>query len=216
VFTTLAIRDGKPLSARPHIRRLTESAATLYGLALDTDRILRDVFAEASRVPGPGRMRVETTPEGRITLAAKSSAPSETFPRKRLELADPIVIPGGLGEHKWIDRTIVDGPEALLVDLDGTVLESTRGSIWIVEGDRIVTPPTDGRILPGVTRQYVLAFEDAAVEEVPYERLLGADDAFVTSAVRGLQPLAGYTPSPTTDRVILHLAATASLALAGR
>ena len=40
----------------------------------------------------------------------------------------------------------------LLVDLDGLVLEASRANVVIREGDRLITPPLDGRILPGVTR----------------------------------------------------------------
>ena len=38
-----------------------------------------------------------------------------------------------------------------------------------------------------VTRDYVLAREDATEDEIPYDRLREADDILVTSAIRGLQ-----------------------------
>ncbi len=44
----------------------------------------------------------------------------------------------------------------LLVDADGTVLEAAWGNVWVLEGDALLTPPADGRILPGVTRSLLL------------------------------------------------------------
>ncbi len=79
------------------------------------------------------------------------------------------MLPGGLGPHKWIDRDLVAGTEPLIVDLSGEVLESGRGNVFIVEGDTLVTPPTDGRILPGVTRAELLRTADVSVEPIDLE-----------------------------------------------
>ena len=217
VFTTMAVRDGKPLSAAPHVRRLAASVRALYGIELDERALHRQVLATARERVGPGRLRAEVTPGGHVDVSVRPA--SLSFPETVVTLA-PLVIPGGLGEHKWIDRDIVAGPEAVIVDLDGTALETTRGTLWIVEGDRLVTPPCDGRILPGVTRDYVLALEEASESEIPYGRLQAADDIFITSAIRGLQraSLEGRParPAEITQDVIHHLATTASLAPAGR
>ena len=217
VFTTMAVRGGAPLSAVPHVRRLAASVRELYGVVVDQPALRRRVVAAAAGWRGPGRLRVEATPAGDLAVSVGVAAPS--FPRDVVVLPT-LVVAGGLGEHKWIDRTMIDGPESLVVDLDGSVLETTRGSVWIIEGDRLVTPPTDGRILPGVTRDYVLARGDACEEEIPYERLLAADEILVTSAIRGLQratlPGRPDSESAMTQNVIHHLATTASLAPAGR
>jgi para-aminobenzoate synthetase/4-amino-4-deoxychorismate lyase len=61
--------------------------------------------------------------------------------------------------HKWADRRAVDeatqrlGATPLILDEDGSVLEAAWANVWIREGDRLVTPPADGRLLPGVTRR---------------------------------------------------------------
>jgi para-aminobenzoate synthetase/4-amino-4-deoxychorismate lyase len=101
------------------------------------------------------------------------------------------VLPGGLGAHKWVDRELVSGVEPLIVDLSGEVLESGSGNVFIAEGDTLVTPPADGRILPGVTRAELLRRADVSVEPFGLERLRAADEVFVTSAIRGRQPVGG-------------------------
>src|SRR6185295_19839873 len=60
----------------------------------------------------------------------------------------------------------------------------------------LVTPPADGRILPGVTRRRVLLLAaelDIPVREeaVPFDRLGAADGMFLTGAVRGIEPVRG-------------------------
>jgi para-aminobenzoate synthetase/4-amino-4-deoxychorismate lyase len=53
-----------------------------------------------------------------------------------------------------------------------------------VEGRALLTPPADGRILPGVTRAALLAAERYAREEpIELERLAGADAVFLTSSI---------------------------------
>ena len=72
----------------------------------------------------------------------------------------------------------------LLIDTDGLVLEAAHANVWIVEGRALLTPPADGRILPGVTRASLLAAEPCAREEpIELERLERADAVFVTSSI---------------------------------
>jgi para-aminobenzoate synthetase/4-amino-4-deoxychorismate lyase len=103
----------------------------------------------------------------------------------------PFAIAGGLGPHKWRDRDLLEAlaaqaPSAvpLLIDTDGLVLEAAHANVWIVEGGALLTPPADGRILPGVTRAALLATERFAREEpIELERLARADAVFVTSSI---------------------------------
>jgi para-aminobenzoate synthetase/4-amino-4-deoxychorismate lyase len=104
----------------------------------------------------------------------------------------PVVLPGGLGAHKWRDRTLLESHEAddlatlpLLLDADGYVLETSRTSVVAeaADGSRH-TPPADGRILPGVT----VARLRAAPRALTLADLRAAPAIYVTSALRGLQP----------------------------
>ncbi|HEV3002450.1 MAG TPA: aminodeoxychorismate synthase component I [Solirubrobacteraceae bacterium] len=115
---------------------------------------------------------------------------------------EPLTLPGGLGEHKWLDRRLLQsaGAEPLIVDLDGTVLESGSGNVFAIEGDALVTPPADGRILPGVTRAALLRLAPEAgltprEEPLTLDRLHSADAVFLASSVRLLQPAYGTPPA---------------------
>ena len=83
-------------------------------------------------------------------------------------------------------------PWRLVIDADQRVLEASRANVFLVEDGQIVTPPADGRILPGVTRRRVLELATVSEEPVTLARLLAADEVFLTGSVRGVEPAYGY------------------------
>ena len=110
----------------------------------------------------------------------------------------PVVLPGGLGEHKWIHRRLLArlegrlGGVPLLVDHDGHVLEAAFANVWIAEGETLVTPPLHGRQRPGTVRAALLAAA-RDVFEVPRRRSRssaspGAGEILLSSSIRGVYP----------------------------
>jgi para-aminobenzoate synthetase/4-amino-4-deoxychorismate lyase len=148
-------------------------------------------------------------PDGRADVGV---TPSGAMPAP--VVLEPVLVAGGLGAHKWADRTPLDGLDGpgragLLCDLDGGVLEASSANAWLVEGDRLITPPADGRILAGVTRARVLALVDAAEEPIDLDRAAAADGIVLTSAVRlaVAAALPGAEPSAAALRVAGELRA---------
>ncbi len=87
----------------------------------------------------------------------------------------PFTLPGGLGAHKWLDRTLLDELTAearrrsgaatatpLLLDGAGDVLEAAWAAVFASEQDTLLTPRADGRILPSISRARMLAAARAA------------------------------------------------------
>jgi para-aminobenzoate synthetase/4-amino-4-deoxychorismate lyase len=178
VFETLLAVDGEPVLLEEHLDRLRASVAELYGAELPPLDL-------ALPPAGAWRVRIDFVPgEGLAVESTPAAYPTEPLMPRLL------TIPGGLGAHKWRDRALVaPRPEPLILDLSGEVLESGSGNVFIVEGDGLVTPPADGRILPGVTRAELMRTADVSVEPIDLERLRAADEAFVTSSIRGRQAL---------------------------
>jgi para-aminobenzoate synthetase / 4-amino-4-deoxychorismate lyase len=187
IFETILFSDGAAPLLDEQLERLAASARELYGVALSTPAsgIAPDLPSGiAAALPsGTGRLRVTFVPGSAPTIdhGPRGSDPSYS------EVA-PFVLPGGLGRHKWLDRRLLDaitiaaGATALplLVDGDGSVLESARMNVLIEERGRLISPPSDGRFRAGFGRRR-LQYDE---EPVDLDRLLAADAVVLTSALR--------------------------------
>lgn len=198
----MLVRDGRVHALRHHLDRLAHSIAALYGMRLPAG-IASRLPAQAAGLTGEHRLRVDVVPGEEIEVSARPVAPGH---RGAVAL-EPWVVPGGLGAHKWRDRRLLDArpadPAPLLVDSDATVLEAAWGNFWLLEGDTLVTPPADGRILPGVTRALLLELAPSLglrprEEPISLHRAEAATVTFATSAVRLAVPvtLSGGPASP--------------------
>jgi len=187
IETILAV-DGVPLRLADHLARLDRSCRELYGHGLPADLAAR---VRALELP-PGRVAIRlSAPE--ITLTARP-APHPTA-------SDVHVVGGrtGLWRHKWADRRLLAAAERngmpLFVADDGTVLETSRGNVFLLCPDgTLITPPLRDDLLPGVTRRALL---DLARDLGRPTRLSGftVDDmartaAFWTSSLSGIVPIA--------------------------
>jgi branched-chain amino acid aminotransferase len=84
---------------------------------------------------------------------------------------------------------------ALLTTVDGDVAEADAANLFAVVGGRVVTPALDRGVLPGITRARCLAALRAAghaadERRLAVDELLAADEAFLTSSLDGVRPLA--------------------------
>lgn len=108
-----------------------------------------------------------------------------------------------LARREW---TGSDVREALMRDQDGFVVEGVMSNLFIVEGGTLRTPPLDRCGVRGVMRARVLraaAELGLAVEQdrLGLERVLAADEVFVTNSLIGIWPVAelegrGFRPGP--------------------
>ena len=186
VFETVLVQRGEPVALDEHLDRLALSMSELYEVKLDP-LAATQARAVAATATGTGRLRILADPDGTLAI---SVSPERSTAVTEPELT-PFAIAGGLGRHKWRDRDLLaalaaqaPGTVPLLIDTDGLVLEAAHANVWIVEGHELLTPPADGRILPGVTRATMLAAERYAREEpIELERLAGADAVFLTSSI---------------------------------
>jgi len=193
VFETLLVREGRVQALDRHLQRLAAAVGDIYGAELPVDLAGRAATA-ATGTSGDHRLRVRAVPGPRgLTVGIEVEPLALPDPRVPPSL-DPLLLPGGLGAHKWCDRRLVDrhGDRTtvpLIVDRGEDVLEAAWANVWIVEGPTIVTPPADGRLLPGITRGLVLEGAPrlgllTRVEPLPLARARRADAIFLTSSLR--------------------------------
>jgi len=84
--------------------------------------------------------------------------------------------------------------EALFLDGDDHCSEASASNLFMVTGATLVTPPISCGALPGITRATVLQLAvelgiGAVERECTLDDLLRADEAFLTSSLRGIAPL---------------------------
>ncbi len=183
VFETIRVEAGVPLRLDAHLARLWAGAFEA-GVALPTDTSSR-IVSTAGRL-GDARLRVEAGPGGLTISSGALPAPGDP-----VRLA-PCLLPGGLGAAKWADRRLIDaltealGATPLFVDADGALLEAGWATVWVEESGQLLTPPLDGRILPGTARAALLASGPGFREEpLTLPRAREADALWVTTALRG-------------------------------
>jgi branched-chain amino acid aminotransferase len=80
--------------------------------------------------------------------------------------------------------------EALLVTPHGRVLEAPTSSIfWVKDGD-VLTPPLEDHILASITRRVVMELTGGREQPCTLDDLRAADEAFLSSTIREVQPIA--------------------------
>jgi len=196
IFDTLLVENGRGLDVDAHLARLDASVRAVYGSTVRAG--LGEAVARRARpLSGRHRLRIDARPAGddiEVTFTASELGPDASAWR-----LVPVTIAGGLGEHKWADRRLLDPDlpadvDQLVIDSDGSLLEGGRSSLFVVHDDGVHTPAADGRILPGTARARVIELLRAAGVPV-FQRRLTQDDltcateVFVVNALRGVVPV---------------------------
>jgi branched-chain amino acid aminotransferase len=217
VFETLRVYGGIPFAWTRHHQRLAVSAAAL-GLGLPEEPVLRaaaDAVLAANEL-SDARLRITVTggiappgsgrgggPSTAFVLASPYEPPAPTV--------DVVIAPWTRNEHGALAglKTISyaanvralayakewDAGEALFANTSGNLCEATGSNVFGVAGGELYTPPASAGCLLGVTRALLLdlareAGIPAAERDVPIGALIDADELFLSSSTREVQPIA--------------------------
>jgi 4-amino-4-deoxychorismate lyase len=212
VFETMRVYGGAPFELAAHLDRLAASAerlrlsappagdfAAAAGEAIaaggEADAVLRLLWTAGREGGGPpaGLVLVSTLPPGLEELRARG-----------LHLAVVRWAPGALAGAKSTsyaanmaaqdDAARRGADDALLVADDDTVLEGPTSNVWFREARRLLTPSLELPLLAGVTRATLCRLAPSLGYEVeegafPLERLLAAEEVFLSSSVREVMPV---------------------------
>jgi branched-chain amino acid aminotransferase len=215
VFEVIRVYDGRPFAFDEHLRRLERSAANLR-LPLDLEAVRADVWRLLA-LAGVGSehelLRIVVTRGGhrllftepmvdtpeQIRLGSVTYSPTRVLDGVKSLSYGANMLASRLARERGFD-------EALLVTPHGRVLEAPTSSIFWVSGGEIMTPPLDEHILASITRAAVLDATGATERSCTLEDLLRADEAFLASTTREVQPVAAIddrsfdAPGPVTRR----------------
>lgn len=241
VFETTKVVDGVAFALRRHLARLRRSAGGL-GLAVPyTDDELRAAIGAVVTANGPAAGRLRTTvtggpgPLGSDRGAALPTVIIATSPATAWPDHTPVVtVPWprnersavvGLKTVSYAENVVAiahahdrGAGEAIFANTRGRLCEGTGSNVFVGSGGRLLTPPLASGCLAGITRELVLEVAGAEEADLPLEALGGADEAFLTSSTRDVQPIShvdgrplGSCPGPLTaaaGRLLAQLTAS--------
>jgi branched-chain amino acid aminotransferase len=86
------------------------------------------------------------------------------------------------------------GYDAVMLNTLGNVTESSTSNIWIVEGNRYITPPLSAGLLGGITRASLIEIGktqglEVLEQDFDLKRLKSASEVFITSSTREVMPV---------------------------
>jgi branched-chain amino acid aminotransferase len=215
VFETVKVVDGVQFALGRHLDRLTRSAIGLGLPKPDREEVAKACSTVVAQAP-VGRHRIRITYTGGI--APLGSGRGDATPTLLIAMApmDPwpeatavAVVPwprnergalAGLKTTSYAENVVAlayakrfRAGEALFADTRGRLSEGTGSNVFVVVGDRLMTPALTTGCLAGVTRALVLEWTDASEAEVPLEILAEATEVFLTSTTRDVQAVSAVT-----------------------
>lgn len=228
VFETCAVVDGRAFALTRHLRRLARSARALGLGEPDLDAVRAGIAAVLAGRPDLGRLRITVTAgaaplgwgpaDGRQTVvvaAARAGRGATTARAVRVPWVrnerSPLV---GLKTTSYAENVLaaarareLGADEALLANTRGELCEGAVSNVFVELADdgALVTPPLSSGCLPGVTRELVLEWSQAAGLpvregtlgwEVLDEVADGRGALALSGSVRGLAPVVALDGAP--------------------
>jgi len=216
VFEVLRVYDGVPFALEEHLQRLERSVRNTR-LTVDLEAVraeLHRLLAQAGAGPAHEQLRIMLTRGGRRILLTEPlhKLPEQTSLRS-ITYSPTRVLDGvkslSYGANRLASRLAQEQgyDEALLVTPHGRVLEAPTSSLFWVKDDELLTPPLSEHILASITRAIVIDVAGASERPTTLTDLLDADEAFLASTIREVQPITRIderhfdAPGPVSARV---------------
>ena len=219
LFETMRAYQGRVFRLDAHLQRMAASAAALrLPLPLDAAAV-REIAGELlrrsglsdaalrltiTRGPGDG-VDLPPDPAATVLMVARRLARDSGLdsPADIITLSDAAPAPA-LARHKTLcylpyllaraQARAAGAHDAFLLNAAGLVTEATTSNVFVVRGGRLITPPVECGLLPGITRGVVLGLaQEAGLEgeeaEIAPDDVRTADECFLTNSVAEITPV---------------------------
>jgi branched-chain amino acid aminotransferase len=215
VFETLRVYAGEPFALDEHLARLRASAEVMRipvpaGLGAAAHDVLRANEVSNARVRitltsggGPaGLARGAGLPTALVVaLPLTPGSPTSTAVVSRFRRDEHSPLAGvkttSLAQSvvALAEARDAGADDALVLNMAGNLCEATTANVFLVHDGVAATPPLNAGCLAGITRAHVLGL---GAEERTMSRadLQQADEAFLTSSTREVQPLVAINGRP--------------------
>ena len=212
-FEVIRLYAGRPFALTEHLDRLERSAASVE-MTVDRASFEPEIEALLERYgPHDGLLRLIATRGGR--RIAVTEPPIEHAPAVRLATVEfsPTVILNGVKSLSYAANMQATrlakargADEAVLVTPDEIVLEAPTSTLfWVSPQGMLRTTTLAAGVLDSITRRPLIEALDIEEGEWPVADLRAAEEAFLASTTREVQPVSeidgrdlGDTPGPRT------------------
>jgi branched-chain amino acid aminotransferase len=219
-FEVIRLYGGRPFALEDHLARLRRSCD---GLRLEADHAaLRGEIDALLQAAGPveALLRLVVTRGARRIATVEPLPPRQAVVRVATVPYAPNRVLDGLKTLSYAGNMLAGRiageqgfDEALLVTPHGRVLEGPTWSFFWVRDGALRTPPLEERILASITRMRVIEECGAAEAVCTLDDLRSAEEAFISSTVREVVPIAAVddialpaAPGPVTREAHERLA----------
>jgi len=229
VFETLKFESGKAFALDRHLRRLEKSCLKL-GIAFPDLATLIDAIkntAKANEHVQFGRMRITVTsgvgPLGSDRLDIEPTLVISVAEQKNWpESTELLLVPwtrnensavAGIKTTSYAENVLaldaaqkLGFAEAIFLNTKGELCEGTGSNVFVVDNGEIKTPTVSSGLLPGITRELVLEWiptsHPISEDSLNLEEFLSAEEIFITSSTRDIQPVTKIAVLTADGRVI--------------
>ncbi len=222
LFETVRAYAGAPFMLAEHLHRMADSAAEL-GIGMPNSAAIAGAVARLIELNGlndayvritlsrgvhTGELAPAEPPEPTIVIDARELRP---YPPAMYEEGASVIVSSlkhdsasPIRRHKTtsyiasilarIEAKKLGADEAILLDAAGTVAEGATSNVFCVMDDKLLTPPLELNILPGITRRVVIQLaRDAGLDvretALGLPELQSADEAFLTNSLMEILPV---------------------------
>ena len=218
VYEMIPVFSGKVFRLPEHVKRLQTSLAAI-SLSLDYDNekwhslvnelsglnnIKEDssIYIQVTRGTGERNhlYQADFTPTVFIMFrplpatnfaAGVSAVLHEDIRWKYCHIKAVTLLPNVLLKHYAKEK---DGSHEAILSRDGYITEGAASNVFMVRDNTVMTPPKDGRLLPGITRDLIVELlresdYECLEVQVTEAELSGADEVWITSATVGIAPI---------------------------
>ncbi len=207
IFETLKAIDGEPFATTRHFYRLAHAAKIMRLTTPDEaelNRIMKSVLDANELKSARVRLTITGGKDGQLLIISALEPPTYTphatvitAPFTRNENGALVNLKTtSYGENVVAQKLMAEAgaDEAIFANTAGNLCEGSRTNVFAVIGGKLITPPFEAGCLPGVTRALTikLAHENkikCAEQDFTITNLKGADEAFLTSTLRDIQPI---------------------------
>lgn len=240
-FETIRLQNGKALWADDHIDRMNRSFSFLqmpppFSLDNQTFNTMISGIAHANHVSGGGRVRItffreaaglytpvndrcgyliqcspldlnsyELNKRG-LHLTAYHQNHKSSTPLNSLKTLNALiyVLAGIHARNQQCD-------DAMILNDQENIIETTSSNLFIVKGQKIITPGLDEGCIPGVLRRNLLKIIENKTEyqlirgNIKLKDVIEADEVFLTNVISGIRWVVGVREKRYYHHVAAHL-----------